>query len=514
MDRTRDLRRALLTIIVTGLALAFVASIARHNPDWLELVMPGGRRSGLLWRSLVLCAVAAVADLLLGVLIASALWGWGTRRRWLRWMPLAMGVLPPYIQAMAWNDLFQRLPFLISGDFAAGWVMSMAYLPAGVGLALLSMESTARLPVDAARTGRSDLAVLARVVLPLAGPLLAAGAVFIFLLNLMDYSVPSLFGVNVYALEIFAEYSATSQPGRALLLSMPLVILAAALLPVMRAAARFAAQNPAWGESPWSTPPAWPDGFVFIQRAALVIWAVQTGAPLASLAHLSIAGIGNRPPGGAGLLAPAAADLGFSFGVAILAALLSVPLSWVVMEAAESGKGLGWLVVLPLALPAPLVGTGMAALLNRPGLDGLYNSAAMPVLAGLIRFAPLGALAVMAQARRVDPLLFDAAHIFQRGSCQAALRVRLPLLAPGMIAAGCMVFALTLGELGATLIVIPPGYSTLSLRIYNYLHYGASDVVAQLCLLVLALTLAAGAGAALTLAGRGRRGARPGMEGS
>jgi iron(III) transport system permease protein len=512
MDRARYFRRALLTITATGLAVAFVGAIAQRNPDWLELILPGGRRSGLLWRSLVLCAAVAVADLLLGALIASALWDRGKRRRWLRWLPLAMGVLPPYIQAMAWNDLFQRLPLRIPGDFAAGWVMSMAYLPAGVGIALLSMESTARLPVDAARTGRSDLAVLARVILPLAGPLLAAGAVFIFLLNLMDYSVPSLFGVNVYALEIFAEYSATSQPGRALLLSIPLVVLAAALLPIMRAAARYAAQNPGWGESPWSTQPAWPGRFVLAQRAALGIWAVQAGAPLASLAHLSISGMGNRLPGGDGLFAPAAVDLGFSFGVAILAALLSVPLSWAVMEAAEAGKGLEWLVVLPLALPAPLVGTGMAVLFNRPGLDGLYNSAAMPVLAGLIRFAPLGALAVMAQARRVDPLLFDAGSVFQRGTGQAALRVRLPLLAPGLVAAGCMVFALTLGELGATLIVIPPGYSTLSLRIYNYLHYGASDVVARLCLSVLALTLAAGAGAALALSGWGRRNTRPGTE--
>jgi len=41
--------------------------------------------------------------------------------------------------------------------------------------------------------------------------------------------------------------------------------------------------------------------------------------------------------------------------------------------------------------------------------------------------------------------------------------------------------------------VVPPGQPTLTLRIYNYLHYGASDVVAGLCLAMLLLTLAAGA---------------------
>ena len=54
-----------------------------------------------------------------------------------------------------------------------------------------------------------------------------------------------------------------------------------------------------------------------------------------------------------------------------------------------------------------------------------------------------------------------------------------------------VVFALTLGELGATLLVIPPGQSTLTLRLYNYLHYGASEEVAGLSLLLTVLLVAA-----------------------
>jgi len=82
--------------------------------------------------------------------------------------------------------------------------------------------------------------------------------------------------------------------------------------------------------------------------------------------------------------------------------------------------------------------------------------------------------------------------------------VRLPLLLPGLLAGASLVFALTLGELGATLIVAPPGQSTLTLRIYNYLHYGASDVVAGLCLAMLLFTLAAGGLGALSLAAQSR----------
>ena len=93
--------------------------------------------------------------------------------------------------------------------------------------------------------------------------------------------------------------------------------------------------------------------------------------------------------------------------------------------------------------------------------------------------------------RRWTPAL-DAARVFQARDWQTAWRVRLPLLSPGLLASASLIFALTLGELGATLIVVPPGQPTLTLRIYNYLHYGASDVVAGLCLAMLLLTLAAG----------------------
>ncbi len=42
----------------------------------------------------------------------------------------------------------------------------------------------------------------------------------------------------------------------------------------------------------------------------------------------------------------------------------------------------------------------------------------------------------------------------------------------------------SLGELSGTMMVIPPGKSTLAVTIYNYLHYGSSEVVAMLVALI------------------------------
>jgi len=188
----------------------------------------------------------------------------------------------------------------------------------------------------------------------------------------------------------------------------------------------------------------------------------------------------------------ASREIGNGLGVAAAAGALSIPLTYStarLLAGGGRGSSMLWLATLaPLALPAPLIGIGLVSLWNRPAGAAVYGSAAMPVLAALARFAPLAALLGAAFIRRLDPALEEAARVFSP-RLPALARVSLPLLRPGLLAAGGVVFALTLGEIGATLIVIPPGMQTLSIRIYNYLHYGATETVSALCLVAAALSL-------------------------
>ena len=50
-----------------------------------------------------------------------------------------------------------------------------------------------------------------------------------------------------------------------------------------------------------------------------------------------------------------------------------------------------------------------------------------------------------------------------------------------------VVFALSMGELSATALVVPPGTPPLSVRLLTLLHYGVEDRVAAICL---AMTIA------------------------
>ena len=236
-----------------------------------------------------------------------------------------------------------------------------------------------------------------------------AGGGFLFVLSLLDYSVPSLFHVNVYALEIFAEYSASHQPARAFLLSVPLLAVATIVLFFSQSAFRNAVLSPPWRRRSWTVAPALPAWAVRLQRAACAILMAQITVPLVSL--ILMAGSWQNV-----VLTTSSArqETGFTIWIATLAAFACLPLGLAVAnELAEPTKrGRLWWVLAtgPLAVPAPLIGIGLIAIWNQPVVHSIYGSGVIPVLAALARFTPLAAIVLLAQLRRVDPALVDAAE--------------------------------------------------------------------------------------------------------
>ena len=489
-----------------------VADVVRALPgggmDLLALAWPRGRRLMLLIRSVGLALGVAAGGMTVGILVGTVLWRWRSGP-WssLRWLLLALAPVPPYVHALAWSSALGAgqtwltalgLPAPAAyGWAAAWWVQLMALMPIGIGLALIGLESVPPDLVEQARLLRSDMAAFIRVVLPLALPTVLAGGGILFLLSLTDYSVPSLFQCQVYALDIFAEYSASYEPARAVLVAVPLVGVTVVVIALAQSALRQAVQRPVSGHGNPRIISTWPGWFMALQVAALMVFAAHVLVPLVGL----VRGVGTWESLTASV-ACSRREIATSALTAGAAALFCLPaaLAAALFLEARGSRRRWFFVCAPLAVPAPLVGIALITLWNRSIFGGVHGSLLMPVLAALARFTPLAALVLAAQLRRTDPLLIDAARIVAGNRpIRTWLRIRLPLLMPGLLAAAALVFALTAGELGATLIVAPPGRATLTMRIYNFLHYGASSTVAGLCLVMAAVAVAAGGGAVLVL---------------
>jgi iron(III) transport system permease protein len=113
----------------------------------------------------------------------------------------------------------------------------------------------------------------------------------------------------------------------------------------------------------------------------------------------------------------------------------------------------------------------------------------MPALLMAFRFAPFACLMTGARLARANAESIDAGRVFERRRGDWVFRVWLPMLLPVLTVALLLVAVLVVGEVGGTLMVMPPGQQPLSIAIYNYLHYGASGTVSALCLALFAVVL-------------------------
>jgi iron(III) transport system permease protein len=464
-----------------------------RSPELFALMLPTGRRLGLLSNSLILAATVSVSVAIIGIFAGSKLvYEQAVVWRWVKWIFLLTAPIPPYIHALVWSSTVGSLnnmlnPFGVSlssyGFFMSYLVDTMAYLPLGVGLAMVGYMLVEAPAVEAARLYKEDARVFLEVVLPLASPMIFAALGFVFILVIADYSVPTLYSYNVYSLEIFSEFSASNNPAHSVLLSVPIVIIAVVVLVYSLRGLRNTVQSGSVNREGAAFNFNLPNWLNLLQLLAVIIILFQVvflvGGLLletGSFTSLYFA------------VKAATDDILVSGVIGFTGAILGTAFGYILFSQLRRG-GLWWvLLAIPLALPSSIVGISLIDAYTK-WAPQLYGTMYMPVIAVTTRFVALATIIIYAQSKRVDPLLFEAAELFKKSESQALWRVKLPLQKYGVLAACASLLAFSVGELGSTLLVVPPGNETVTIRIFNYLHYGGSEEVAGLCLLIVVLMM-------------------------
>ena len=125
-------------------------------------------------------------------------------------------------------------------------------------------------------------------------------------------------------------------------------------------------------------------------------------------------------------------------------------------------------------------------MLNQPGcplLVKLYDQSILaPVAALAIRGLPVATLILWHAFATLPREVLDAAAVDGAGPIGRLVRIALPSRLPALALAWLVALAVALGDLAASILVAPPGVTTLSIRIFGLLHYGVEDQVAGICL--------------------------------
>ncbi|MFG2968519.1 ABC transporter permease [Streptomyces sp. NPDC048288] len=148
------------------------------------------------------------------------------------------------------------------------------------------------------------------------------------------------------------------------------------------------------------------------------------------------------------------------------------------------------LFVLPVAVPSVVVGLALLVAFSKPPFL-LNGTRWIVILAHTVLVTAFAYQSVSAATTRLDPAYEQAAASLGARPAYVLLRVRLPLLLPSLTAAAGLCFALSMGELSATMMLYPPDWTPLPVLIYSATDRGALFAGSALAVVLMTATLIA-----------------------
>lgn len=482
--------------IAVPLVYIFIRAVGAEAEAWQRLLQT---RIWKLLGNTVLLLAAVTA----GALVTGAGMAWFTERtdlpgkkilRWLLAMPLA---IPAYIGGIVHLELLRPrgglIPQALEGIFGrpvhtpnpvgflgAAFILTLftfpyVYLLSGAAFRSLhaSMEEAARV------FGRSPLQTLFQVTLPALRPGLTAGALLVALDILAEYGTVALLRYETFSSAIFVQLAGRYDRSAASILSGILVALAILFLwgeIRLHGRAQFTQMEGNWRPAPVLSLGVWRiPAFLLVSGVVstsllvpvivLLVWSIQAFLDPQTLS--AVFRIGSQ-----GFGSYAWNSLWSSFLAAVVAVIFSLPVALLsVRYPGRFSRFISRLCQVGYAIPGVVIALSLVLLVNRV-LPFLYATPLVVVIAYVLRHMPQAVRASESALKQLSPSLEEAARTLGRSSIQTLVRVTLPLILPGLLAGGSLVFLTSLKELPATLLLRPPGFDTLAVRVWIWAGEG------------------------------------------
>ena len=487
------------------------------------LTEPG--RQAMLAATLLLAGASALIALIIGLPIGLLL---GITdlpgRRALELASVLPLVLPPILLAIAtYHDLVALRPVFLR----AVVVFGLSLWPLVSLFTARAVRATGAEAIDAARVQARPREVLLRIALRPALPGAVAGALLAFAFVVSDFAVPDFLGVTtakntirVYANAVFSAWQNDGDAGAATAVGMPATLLSIAAFSIVLLVERRRRGAATVGGA-YREPEPVPLGGARIPALLLVVVVLLASLGWPMVRHLETAAGANfgnevaragattrvvdtetgkpaslwegmrRGVRHLGIGESTLNSLSLAAGGALLATLLALLL-------VEAGRGrprldriLTVVAFLPVAVPPMAFAVGWVTLFG----NRFANQVHAPMLLLGARLLPFAAFALRAARARIDEDLLAAGAVAGLSPLRRALRITLPLIAPGVLLGLLLAFLFGLREVDA-IVFTRQGGETLPVQLYNMIHFGYDVQVAGLSILwtggvVLLLVIAA-----------------------
>ena len=422
-------------------------------------------------------------------------------------------MLPTFISSFAFILMFGRTGW-VNQLFAVLWIEQLVdiHSPFGVGLvqvffffpyALLPMIAVFK-AMDPAIKEASHLLGARRpfafltTTMPLAAPGIWAGALLVLIVSLEDFGTPMILSPRGYPLmivEAYREMVGYFNWGGAAVIAVLLVLLSALLLLIQRWLLRDSQSGTVTGKPATRGPVSdrwvcWGLLGYSLLVLALPLMAIYTTA----MQSFATSWGARMVPEGFTLdnyryvweRSTGAIVNSFLLGGAalVVSVVLAAIIPYLVLR--RGRNYLDYLGFLPLALPGTALAIALILSFNTPPLQ-ITGTAFLLIMAYVIRRMPYALRATSASIRTIATDLEDASLVHGASKFLSLWSVTLPLMLPGIVAGGIMVFLTSIREISATILLSPDGWKPMSLVIFEGLLRGefyTSSAISMILIMV------------------------------
>jgi len=453
----------------------------------------------LLWNTMSLTVAVTMAALVIGVSLA-----WITQRcdipggrvwRVLLALPL---VIPPYVGAVAYIAIlgpqgwlqqwwgFSPFPvYSFSGIFFVLTIFTYPYVFLISSAALNGMN---RHFEDVARSvGMGSLEVFLKINLPFLRPAIGAGGILVSLYVLSDFGAVAMLRYTTFTSAIYYQMGSYDNVSATVLST----VLIALILIIIWLERRTRGKQRYYQASRGVSKPA---------RLNLGRWKPAATAYVCGLFFFSVI----LPVGVLlywswhGVALGALSDRFWSYAsnsiavaglAAVLAMIISLPVVYLkARNPSIIAVAIDRLSYSGYALPGVIVALGLIFIFNRY-IPWLYNTFFLISIAYVIRFLPQSMQSSEASLSLISPRIDEAARSLGYSPAKVLFRVIIPLILPGILAGGALVFVSAIKELPATLLLRPPGFDTLSVRVWVEASEAVYHMAAPAAMLIIVLSV-------------------------
>ncbi|MFD1910690.1 ABC transporter permease [Halodurantibacterium flavum] len=433
-------------------------------------------------------------------------------------------LIPPFIAAIAWMMTLQPRGYLFQllgvdmGRFlfsfaGVAFVMTLNLFPLVYFAVSRALETVGGRFASAARVhGARPMQAFVLITLPLSIPAIAASLLIVFAMSIEEFGTPAALaartGLEVLVTGIYTRLSdwpidlSGAAVGSVLLMTMVLVAFALQNWIATRRSYISQTGKPSDLEKADLGAWRWPVVALFALVAAIGVVIPLTAIAVTSFMGTISGGLnwsnfdtrhytpifqtGSR----------AAQALVTSGWLAVLTAFSTALIGGLVAYIVVRGTGRGRAVmdglsVLPNAIPAIVLAVGIILAWNSPFLPlTLYGTAGILLIAYIGILLPYPIRYAVARLRQISGSLDDAARVAGATQMRALRHVTLPLMAPSLIAAMMLVFAIASRELVASIMLAPAGMRTVGTFVFAQFEQGS--VQTGMAMSMIAITLTSG----------------------